>query len=131
MLAYDVGRVTSAVASPMAYGEHCHPDALAALKLPRVSAANLKMEVEAAMAAAQQISDKILGKVAARIHRMADQVNDKMPPYEEYTVKEFDTDKVKTELVDKDWEWFAAEWVFRWKLLACANVAGQLSHCIN
>lgn len=82
----------------------------------------LKKEIGAGVDQARDALDGFVGKVATRLLAMINHVENAIPKYEEYVKSQFDEEMVRKELIDKDWTWFADEWVHLSKLSSVAKV---------
>ena len=90
--------------------------------------------VEFVLADSEKLLAQFVGKVAARLHFLAEKLEAAIPNYKEWVVTNFNMDVARKELVDTSWSWFAVEWVKLSKLHVCAlsNLCNNSSlECFN
>ena len=93
---------------------------MTALGLPKVSFARIVKDIDMALTSGKELLMSCWGKLATRIHTMVQKVEQDIPDYKPYTVTVFDTDKVRSELVAKSWDWYAQQWLTLSKLHTAA-----------
>eukprot|EP00959_Pyramimonas_sp_CCMP1952_P048405 1010492-Pyramimonas_sp.AAC.1 len=102
-------------------------DALSSLGLPAVEAQRLSIEIGAAMEKASELLRRSCARLAAQLQKAAESLENKIPPYVDYVIKEWDSDKITEELIEKQWDWFATSWVGLTKLF---NAAKAFEHAL-
>eukprot|EP00959_Pyramimonas_sp_CCMP1952_P033001 692402-Pyramimonas_sp.AAC.1 len=78
--------------------------------MPVVSHAQMLAEFEAADRLARDLLLSVGAKLAVVITAEAESLDNKVPNYAPYCVDVFDTDRVKENIVAKQWDGFAASW---------------------
>lgn len=60
--------------------------------------------------AAKSLLTNLLGKIALRLHRSSQALENQIPKYAPYIVDSFNVEMVKKEILEKKWEPMVAEW---------------------
>ena len=71
----------------------------------------MQKELNTAREACTDALTAVLGWGSARITAMANKLENDIPQYKPFLEDRFDSDTVNAELIQKDWQWFAVEWV--------------------
>ena len=71
----------------------------------------MQKELNTAREACTDALTAVLGWGSARITAMANKLENDIPQYKPFLEDRFDSDTVNAELIQKDWQWFAEEWV--------------------
>ncbi|CAK0865778.1 unnamed protein product, partial [Prorocentrum cordatum] len=95
----------------------------ATLGLPLMQFPQLDLEVTAASSLCDELLRGTTSKMACRLQKLAGTLESKVPAYAPYVVEKFDSDKIKAELIDVDWEPFARDWAAASKF--CGVVRGM------
>ena len=70
----------------------------------------MKKELHTAREACAEALTAVLRWGSGLLTAMANKLEDGIPEYKPFVEDTFDSDKVKAELIEKDWQWFAEQW---------------------
>ena len=83
----------------------------------------MKKEPHTAREECAEALTAVLGWGSGLLTAMANNLENDIPEFKPFVEDTFDSDKIKAELIEKDWQWFAEKWV---KLNSLGNVFKSL-----
>ncbi|CAK0843202.1 unnamed protein product [Prorocentrum cordatum] len=123
-----VSKITAAQGSAEFEFSFDDVDAMITLGLPGIAKKQMLKEIAAAVQFASEQIQSTAASVAAALQRSAESLLSRIPKYEEYAVRVWNTEEVQSKLLDTSWDSFAESWVGLSKL---ANVAKSLDHAVG